>query len=290
LTIKTRSLAKVNLGLEVLHKRGDGYHEIRTLFQSIDLHDVITFQEIRTSRIVLEGDHDSVPWNQDNLVYKAASLLKKARKIPDGVKINIQKNIPPGSGLGGGSSNAAVTLLALNSLWDLGFEREELKEIGRKLGADVPYFLEGGLCLGEGAGDQVSLKEDLKKHYCLLILPPMSLSTEAVYKGYQPSLTSRDKGSRIIKFLQSRDIGILENDLEETARRFHPRLEDIKRYLQSCRAQLSLMSGTGSAVFGFFRERERAEDALSSYCYEDTLYLAETVTREKYWDYLGTGV
>jgi 4-diphosphocytidyl-2-C-methyl-D-erythritol kinase len=288
--MKIKSFAKINLGLEILHKRGDGYHEIRTLFQSVDFYDVMVFREIKANKIVIEGDNDSIPWDENNLAFKAASLLKEEMRKPAGVEIQVQKRIPPGSGLGGGSSNAAMTLYALNGIWKLGYDIKELMEKGRELGSDVPYFLEGGLCLGEGRGDILSPAEDLKKHYCLLILPPLFQATEAAYKSYPASLTSRDKDSKIIKFLQDRDISILENDLEGTALRFHPRLEDIKRYLQSCQAPLSLVSGTGSAVFGFFRERERAEKAMSSYCYEDTLHLIETVSREEYWDCLSTGV
>jgi len=139
--MKVKSFAKINLGLEVLGKRSDGYHEIRTLFQSIAFFDELEFEPWTDGRIGLRGDRADVPWDERNLIHKAARLLQDSCRVNRGVRISVTKRIPPGKGLGGGSSNAAVTLWTLNRAWDLGLPKDKLMELGRSLGAYVPYFL-----------------------------------------------------------------------------------------------------------------------------------------------------
>ncbi|MCK4430701.1 MAG: 4-(cytidine 5'-diphospho)-2-C-methyl-D-erythritol kinase, partial [Candidatus Aminicenantes bacterium] len=142
--MRIKSFAKINLGLEVVRKRGDKYHEIRTLFQTIDFHDILHFRRTPHNKISLEGNDDTISWGEDNLIYKAASLLKQQFNLTDGIEIQVTKNIPAGKGLGGGSSNAAMTLYALNKIWELHLEKSDMMDLGRNIGADVPYFFEGG--------------------------------------------------------------------------------------------------------------------------------------------------
>jgi 4-diphosphocytidyl-2-C-methyl-D-erythritol kinase len=250
--MRIKSFAKINLGIEVLEKRKDGYHEIRTLFQTINLFDTLEFHPAEGEKILLFGDDRSIPWNEDNLIYKAASSLKEKYKLSRGIKINALKNIPPGKGLGGGSSNAAMTLYALNKIWSLSLKRSELMELGKNLGADVPYFLEGGLCLGTGTGDTITPLDDLPSLLCLLGVPDISIPTSDIYRQVRLFLTSKDKDSKIIKFLNSRDFRFLENSLEEPVFRLYPQIKETKSLFQCLRPELSLVSGTGAAVFGLF--------------------------------------
>jgi len=257
--MKINSFAKINLGIEVLGDRPDGYHDIRTLFQSIDLGDVIEFLPADDEAICLTGDDASIPWDERNLVHRAASLLRRRTGCRLGARIAVAKSVPAGRGLGGGSSNAAMTLLGLDELWELGLGAEGLAPLARELGADVPYFLLGGLCLGEDRGDRLTRLEDIEALRVLLAFPPFAVPTAEIYRAFRPSgLTSPGKPSKIGRFLESKDFGLLENQLEATIFRTYPQLEELKRFFQDQGAEASLVSGTGSTVFGLFREGEKA--------------------------------
>lgn len=288
--MKLKSFAKINLGLEVLQKRTDGYHEIRTIFQTVNYYDLLTFHLLTKDEVRLSGDCNQIPWDETNLIYRAAMLLKRHGHVSRGVEIFAQKNIPPGKGLGGGSSNAAVALFALNSLWETGLERQELVNLGKQIGADVPYFFEGGLCLGLGRGDEISPLEDIPKNYCLLVLPESTVLTATIYGAFRSVLTSEVKDSKIIKFLDIQDFGLLENDLEETVFELYPQIKAIKDHLQNLKSELSLVSGTGSAVFGLFSDSDQAMKAFEELKQKHPSHLVETVSREQYWDSMCWGV
>jgi 4-diphosphocytidyl-2-C-methyl-D-erythritol kinase len=288
--MRIKAFAKINLGLEVLKKRDDGYHDIRTLFQSISLHDEIEIELSSSGPIALRGTDSDIPWGKDNLVYKAAYIMKEQSMTDKGINIHVVKNIPAGAGLGGGSSNAAVTLLTLNKMLGLNLKKEELMEFGRGIGADVPYFMEGGLCVGVGRGDQISVIDDLPTFYCVLIFEGTSIPTKLVYNSFPESLTSKDKDSKIIEFLNTRGLGGLENDLEETVFHLYPQIKEAKSHISKTGAALSLVSGTGSVVFGLFERKEEAEAALESVNKVYSGMLAETLDREEYWSRLAHGV
>ncbi len=288
--MRIKSFAKVNLGLEVIRKREDGYHEVRTLLQAINLYDVLEFYKTSEERIVLKGDDPTISWGSDNLIHRAALLVKRGRRLSEGIEIQVTKTIPPGKGLGGGSSNAAMTLYALNELWELNLNVKTLMDLGKELGADVPFFLKGGLCQGTERGDDIAPVPDLKPLWCLLVLPRFSISTASIYGGLQLSLTSKSKDSKIIKFLNSRQLGSLENGLEETVFRLYPQLKPIKAYFQDQESELSLVSGSGSAVFGLFSDRDRAEKALKELEKQYPVVLVETLSREQYWENIRAGV
>jgi 4-diphosphocytidyl-2-C-methyl-D-erythritol kinase len=289
--MKIRSLAKINLGLEVVGRRADGYHEIRTLFQAIDFSDVLEFELRAAGEISLRGDSSSIPWDDRNLVFQAAQLLKQTYSVHRGVSIRVAKSIPAGRGLGGGSSNAAMTLFALNELWKLELGAGELHEAAARLGADVPYFLQGGLCLGEGRGDVLKALPDLPRLYCVLALPDQPVSTAEVYARLR--LTSSDKDSKINQFLTQGEFGLLErleNRLEETVFSLYPRLKEYKDFFFEREAVLSLMSGSGSTVFGLYRDRKKAEQALAKLRSRAEALLVETLSRERYWKRATAGV
>jgi 4-diphosphocytidyl-2-C-methyl-D-erythritol kinase len=284
-----KSFAKINLGLEVVGRREDGYHNIRTLFQTITLADEIDFAPAPGGAVELAGDDPSVAWDRTNLVHRAARALQDKAGASKGAKIAVRKSIPSGRGLGGGSSNAAATLLALNRLWGLGFEPGDLAGPARALGADVPFFLKGGLCLGEDIGDRLTPLPDLAPLPCLLVFPPFAIPTPSIYAGLGPSLTSSGKVSKIERFLESGDFGLLENDLERVIFRAYPELERWKSFFREEGALVAQVSGSGSAVYGLFADRERAEEARRRLPATSEARLAATLPREGYWTQLGAG-
>lgn len=279
-----RSFAKINLGIEVLFLRPDGYHEIRTLFQTVDFYDTLEFFLAPAGQISLEGDDPSIPWDENNLIYRAAELLRQRYSPDSGIKIKVKKAIPSGAGLGGGSSNAAVTLIALNRIWRLHLLPEELAELARSLGADVAFFLTGGLCLGEGRGDLITPLPELPPLPCLLALPSFSVSTAEIYGHYrsQRSLTCHGEASRIKEFIERRRFSCLVNELEPVIFEFYPGLREIKSLLLDEEALISLVSGTGSAIFSLFWEKEKALRAQEALSQRVRVVLTETLPRTRY--------
>ncbi len=288
--MKIRSFAKINLGLEIVGKREDGYHDLRTLYQTITFHDEMEFLPAEDGLIHLEGDDPSIPWDESNLILKAARALQEVTGSRRGVAIRVGKKIPAGAGLAGGSANAAAALHALNKMWALGLGRPGLESLARRLGADVAFFLHGGLCLGSERGDRLRELADLGPFSCLLALPPFPISTASVYAALPGTLTSGGKDSKMMRFLETRDFGLLENDLETVILRAHPELGDFKRFFRSEGAELSLVSGSGSAVFGLFSDRAKARRALERMERTTRGFLAEVLPREDYWTELDAGV
>jgi 4-diphosphocytidyl-2-C-methyl-D-erythritol kinase len=288
--MKAKSFAKINLGLEIVGKRPDGYHDIRTLFQSVGLADTIELEPLPDGSLLLEGDEPEVDWGATNLVHRAASLLQDRTRTRAGARIRVAKVVPPGKGLGGGSSNAALTLYALNRLWSIGLGPETLKELALSLGSDVPYFLEGGLCLGESRGEVLTPLQDFPPLPCVLVFPPYAILTAGIYAEVNPSLTSKSKDSKIMRFLDTGDFGLLENDLELVIFRRYPELEGFKKFFRDQGAVLSLVTGSGSAVFGLFTDRDQARRALGKLQGKSEARLVETMPREAYWAQVGAGV
>lgn len=284
-----RSFAKINLGLEIVAKRPDGYHDIRTLFQTISLADELAVEPAPDGVFELAGDDPSIAWDRTNLVDRAARRLRQAGGTSAGARIAVRKAVPAGRGLGGGSSNAAATLLALDRLWGLGLGPARLAPLATELGADVPFFLKGGLCLGEGIGDRLTPLPDLAPLPCLLVFPPYPIPTPSVYAGVDASLTSPGKVSKIERFLESGDFGLLENDLERVIFRAHPELERWTSFFREQGALISQVSGSGSAVYGLFPDAASAEAARRRLPGTPDARLAATLPREHYWAQLGAG-
>jgi 4-diphosphocytidyl-2-C-methyl-D-erythritol kinase len=289
------SLAKINLGLEVGGRREDGYHEITTLFQSIDLSDRLRFKLRADGQIVLRGNRSDIAWDESNLIFKAAWKLKEAGNSEAGVEIEVEKNIPPGRGLGGGSCNAALTIYALNRLWDLNLTAEKMLDLASSLGADVPFFFYGGLCLGQGKGEKIEPLPDLPLFWLLLVIPDFPVSTAFIYQAFDEQvefLTSKDKASKIIQLIKLRDFSLvqnLENDLELVAFKIYPQLARIKQEIKSSGAELSLMSGSGSAVYGLFWDRDQARRAVEKLSGKYQVFLVPAVGRDFYRRRLVTG-
>jgi 4-diphosphocytidyl-2-C-methyl-D-erythritol kinase len=264
--LKVPSFAKVNLGLEVLGLRADGYHELRTLFQTVDLHDDIVLRP-RRNGIVVRCDHPSVPTDGSNLAARAAEVLARHGRVAAGVEIVITKRIPVAGGMGGGSSNAAATLLGLDRLWGLGLGPAGLQPLARRLGADVPFFLVGGTALGLARGDEVyPLRRQVRGHVVVVDLE-RPVSTAAVFRRIDKSLTPRENSYSIFLFV-SRDLegekafSILTNDLENAALAEAPELraaiERSRGLLRGAGCSLAALSGSGSSFFGLFEDARRA--------------------------------
>lgn len=280
--IKIKSPAKINLGLKVVGKRSDGYHNIETIFQMVSLYDYIKLSESDTG-ITLYSNNKDIPLNEKNLAYKAAHLLRERSGIKKGVKIEINKNIPISAGLGGGSSNAAAALLGLNYIWELKLPREELLPIAKQIGADVPFFLSGVRAFGTGRGDELQILPVASKFYVILLNPGLSISTEWVYKNLKLELTKDGKNINIKKFISKRgeieDIrDILSNDLEPVVMEKYDVIGRLKELLLSAGAVGSLMSGSGSTVFGIFKDYSSAKRAGEILKREEwSLFLTETL-------------
>jgi 4-diphosphocytidyl-2-C-methyl-D-erythritol kinase len=271
--IRVPAYAKVNLGLEVLARREDGYHELRTLFQTVDLADTLELTLTRRSTVEFECDHPLVPRDGTNLVVRAASELQRFGQVQKGVRIALRKRIPVGGGLGGGSSNAAAALLALDRLWKLGLGRPGLMPLARRLGADVPFFLFGGTALGIARGDEIyPLREQVRAHL-VLVVPDVPVSTAAVFRRLDAGLTPRGNGNTIFRFVSSHleargRFAALTNELEEAALEEAPVLRDqvktIRSLLVQEGAELAVLSGSGSTYFGLFTVGSRATRARAA--------------------------
>ena len=303
-TVTARSFAKINLGLGVLGKRTDGYHEIRTVLQAIDLADQITFRESSSLTFEVEGEYE-IPTDQSNLVLKAARALV-SRFPGHGAHIKLKKSIPPGSGLGGGSSNAAVTLLGLDRLWGLEADPGLLYSLAQDLGMDVPFFLYGGTCLALGRGDEVFPLSERPPWHVVVVWPGVGLSTQQVYEELSPTLTStrilssmkrfvpvaRQAGARDDDMLpggdsEGRGVGVgppeVANDLEEIAFRKIPTLSRLKKKLISSGAVAAAMSGSGSAAFGLYpSSRGIREVAAGLETEAEAVFTCRTLTRDAY--------
>jgi len=257
--------AKINLGLYVLGKRSDGYHDIRTIFQELEFHDTIYFRK-QADKLLITTDHASLPVGENNLVRQAVRLLNQRTACPVNVAIHIKKNIPLGAGLGGGSSNAAATLIGMNRLFQLGLTLNELAALGAELGSDVPFFLCGGTALARGRGENIQPLPGVPPVWVLLINPGIHVSSGWAYKNLNLKLTNSQE---VISLLpQTRDIVItgtarfpLRNMLEEPVIKKYPLIRSIKAQLLDNDAEWAMMSGSGSTVFGIFSGKTLVEKA-----------------------------
>jgi 4-diphosphocytidyl-2-C-methyl-D-erythritol kinase len=259
-TLTAYSPAKVNLMLRIVKKRRDGYHEIRTIFQKISLHDTLRFTLREEPGIAIRTSDPSLPTGRENLIHKAAATLLQHSTYQGGISIGLQKRIPVGAGLGGGSSNAATTLKALNLLLNLNLPVKELMEFGLRIGADVPFFLMEGSALGTGIGERLR-RIHLPKLWYILINPGFEVSTAWAYRNHV--LTKRQIDYNIHKFPRIPDevTRFLWNDLEGVVSKVHPEIFSAKEILFSKGALGALMSGSGPTVFGIFREEGGASKA-----------------------------
>ncbi|MEK6409855.1 MAG: 4-(cytidine 5'-diphospho)-2-C-methyl-D-erythritol kinase [Acidobacteriota bacterium] len=265
-SIQIQSYAKINWTLDVLFKREDGYHELRTIYQTVSLHDSLRITET-SNAIEIICDDPRVPCDETNLAFKAAALLRETAGVSKGARIEIEKRIPVAAGLGGGSSNAAATLLALIELWQLDIDERNRFRIAASLGSDVPFFLIGGTALGVGRGEEVSSIEQVQSEDLLLVNPGFAVSTRDAYEKL--SRLTRSEAALKLPFalLAAKGISglplVARNDLEQVVLAAHPEIAEVKRRLISLGARHALMSGSGATVFGVFDNSQKTEQAES---------------------------
>ncbi len=281
------AFAKINLGLELLGRRPDGYWEIATLYQTVSLADRLRLRLRRGSGIRLCVSPGSLPADRGNLVWQALARARRRFGIHSGVEAELVKRIPVGAGLGGGSSDAAAAVIGLLRLAGRRVEPEELLRLGAALGADVPFFFLGGRALGVGRGDQVYPLEDLPATSCLLVCPPVGIPTEAAYRWAR--LTPRRLPARMEGFsLAPERAERAANDFERIVFPRFPELARIKRQLAAAGAQQTALSGSGSTVYALFRQARSARRAARKLGrHRAQILLARTVGRARYARALG---
>ena len=263
-SITLKSRAKINLSIDVLGKRQDGYHLVEMIMQTIDLYDLIEINEKDNDQITIKSTSDEIPLDCNNLVYKAANLIKKTFNINKGVEIHIKKNIPVAAGMAGGSSNAAAVLVGLNKLWNLNLSNQQLEKIGLKLGADVPFCINGGAVLALGIGEELTPIKGLTKDVCILVCKPdLFVSTKEVYECIDSKdIDKRPNNKFLIECLKNEDTRQLAenmfNVLEGVTMDKHPVIQQIKDIMTNNRALGAMMSGSGPTVFGLYEKREDA--------------------------------
>ena len=259
-SLHLRSPAKLNLRLEILRKREDGYHELRTIFQKISLYDKLHFSLRRDRGISIKVDPSGLLTDKKNLVYRAAESILKKSGYRGGVEIEIEKRIPLGAGLGGGSSNAATTLKALNELLRRGLSEKELMALGLTIGADVPFFFIEGSAIGTGIGEKLK-KIELPTVWYILIYPGFEVSSRWAYQNFV--LTKKRFHFKFQEFFNTPEMisRILLNNLEEVVAGEYPQIGLMKNILSSCGALGVLMTGSGPTVFGVFPTKEEATKA-----------------------------
>lgn len=260
--------AKINLGLDVLRRREDGYHEVKMVMQTISLHDVLTFEETEQAGIVLvTDDRPELPEDaQDNLVYKAARLVCETFGIEKGVRITLEKNIPIAAGMAGGSTDAAAVFHGLNELWGLSMSTERMQELAVRLGADIPYCIMGGTALSEGIGEKLTPLPSPPDAVVLIAKPQISVSTKYVYENLHADQLQQhpDIDGMVAAIREGSLAGItgrMENVLETVTQTSYPVIGQIKEMMLEEGAMNSLMSGSGPTVFGIFDNKEKAEAA-----------------------------
>lgn len=275
---KALSPAKVNLLLKVVSRRPDGYHNLVSIVDIVSIYDVIHIKEIERDIVIVRDSTGTLPDGNGNTIYRAAMLLKETFGVNRGVEIFVEKNIPLGAGLGGGSSNAATTMKELVRLWDLAVSMPELTQLGRRIGADVPLFLYGKPCVMKGVGERITPVKLPILHY-LVVYPNVILSTRDVYNDLRIVLTKSENEVTLSgQFSTALDIAnVLENDLEEVAFVRCPAIKTIKERLRGVGAVGALMSGSGSAVFGIFEEQREAAQASARIGGLGKIFIADSV-------------
>ena len=280
--LKFRTPAKVNLTLNILRKREDGFHELETILQMVSLYDELELESLPLG-IELECDTPGIPTDETNLACKAALLLQETCRVEDrGVRIRLKKNIPFGAGLGGGSGNAAGVLMGLNRLWNLNMSREKLAILAAELGSDVPFFVTSPCALGVGRGEQLEVLAPCSKFQVLLVFPGFPIATPWVYQNLKLKLTKRENNISILrKFLSQSDVARLGsrlyNDLEPLVIQRFPEIQVVKDQLKAHKAEGVLLSGSGSTVFGIFDDPEQAKTACAELKGDWECIVTETV-------------
>lgn len=262
-SIRLKARAKINLGLDVLGVREDGYHEVRMVMQTVGLYDRLIINRIPQDDIIIKSNLNFLPVNENNLIYKAAKLLKEECGYTGGVEIDLNKFIPVAAGMAGGSTDAASTIFGINRLFNLGLTQADMMELGLRLGADVPYCIMRGTALAEGIGEKLTRLESMPHCWLLVAKPPVNVSTKLVYDSLDMSeVNNHPDIDGIIDAIKSQDVGLIAsrmgNVLEQVTIPLYPIIDTIKQDMLNNGAINAMMSGSGPTVFGIFPDEETA--------------------------------
>lgn len=284
-SLRLKAHAKINLSLDVVGKRGDGYHLLQMVMQEIGLYDVITLDKNTSGAVTLKNSVAFLPMGQDNIAYRAAELMQTAYGLRSGYSIAIEKNIPVAAGLAGGSTDAAAVMRGIAQLENLALSDQELMQLSLKLGSDIPFCFMGGTALAEGIGEILTPLEDKHNYWILLVKPAISVSTPHVYKSLKwETVTHHPDTGRLVAALETGNLHemtkAMGNVLETVTIPEHPIIERIKRQLLGYGAVAAQMSGSGPSVFGLFKRDDVARKALKNMkrFYQQT-YLVRPVPR-----------
>ena len=280
--------AKINLTLDILGTREDGYHEVAMMMQEISLHDTLSMGKINQGislTIVIEGQQGTLPADESNLCWKAAALVQKEYNLQEGVEIHLTKRIPMAAGLAGGSADAAAVLKGMNHLFRLGMTEARLCELGARLGSDIPFCIMGGTMLATGRGEILTRLPSFPRLSVVLAKPPVGVSTAWAYKTYDAGYDGpHPDNEAMLEAIHGGDAhkaaGLLCNVLEGVTETEHPVIADYKRLMMEHGAMASMMSGSGPTVFGLVREKQQAwhlADTLKKYDGEAGVFVAETL-------------
>ena len=269
--ISLKALAKINLGLDVVRRREDGYHEVRMIMQTVQLYDRLDIKRTQEPGIQIQTNLSFLPVNENNLIYKAAKLLMDEFQIRDGVSIQLKKRIPVAAGMAGGSSDGAAVLWGINQMYGLGLSMQALMERGVRLGADVPYCIQRGTALAEGIGEKLSVLPPMPKCTILIAKPGISVSTKFVYENLHANDLKPEQHPDVdsmIEAMRQKDLGLLcsrmGNVLETVTIPAYPVINEIKRTMMDNGAIGSMMSGSGPTVFGIFDSPVAAKQAVKA--------------------------
>ena len=267
-TITKKAYAKVNLGLDVIRRREDGYHEVRMIMQTVGICDVLTFTRQERPGIVVTTDKEELPGDESNLIYKAARLVTETCSVREGIKIELQKRIPMAAGMAGGSTDAAAVFHGMNEMFGLGMDEDEMCALWVKIGADIPYCVRGGTALAEGIGEILTKLPDAPACVVLVAKPDIDVSTKYVYENlHAESLEYHPDIDGMRAAIEEGDLrGMAErmgNVLETVTVNAYPVIREIKEVMKKSGAWNALMSGSGPTVFGIFGEEEKARKAYN---------------------------
>ena len=268
--VEERAYGKINLSLDVIGRRENGYHDVSMVMQTVDLYDVISLNKLKgDGEIRLTANVNTLPLDETNIVYKAVKLVKEEYGLNTGVSVHIEKHLPIAAGMGGGSSDGAAALRGMNRLFELGLSNEKLEELGVRLGADVPFLIKGGIALAEGIGEKLTKLPDFPDCVLVIAKPDLGVSTKEVYEAFDSlkEVNHPDVG-KLVKSLGSAGlkeiVKLLGNVLEKVTAKKYEIIEVVKNLLIDNGAVFSMMTGSGPTVFGIFENEEQAKKACNS--------------------------
>lgn len=266
--------AKINLTLDTLYKRDDGFHEVQMVMTEVDLNDRLTFTKRKDKNIILETDHQFIPTDKRNLVYQAAELMRETYNISSGVHIEIEKNIPVSAGMAGGSTDAAATFRGLNKIFNIGASLDELAELSSQLGSDIPFCVYGGTALATGRGEKIKRLKKPPNAWVVIAKPPISVSTKLIYKHLKPGKHA-PRSMDMVEAIQNSDyqsmIKCMKNDLQAVTKSKYAKVNFLLHKMQEHGADKAMMSGSGPTVYGIVQKERQSRklfNAMRGFCDE----------------------